>query len=463
MHASHTVQQSVPELCNIGVSLGAADHITARKDNGIYMYVRRVPKDVQRLHGTSVVRISLSTRDPEEALAKAEILDDSHEALWGALLLGRDAKSSWKKHEAMVSIARSLGFTLRSAKGIVVNETIANALARIDVAEAHIGQEEIVVAVLDGPTGFDPKASEVWQDYYEQKRLDLDGKSKNQLRHHKGQREYAMNTVISVLGDKHLSAYTRADALRYRQHWFDRVVAKEVTKETANRVLSAWRGMLTVIDEAHTVAFGPVWDKLRVKTKNAKGKRIRPPYPLDFVQNEILKPGRMDGLNFEARMIVYVMVETGARPSEICNLRPGDIRLNHRIPHIAIEERDDREQKTEQSIRTIPLVGCALWAARQVPQGFPTYHDKGDSLSATVNKFMLENALRPTKLHVLYSLRHTFQDKLTASGVGDRLQTDIFGHEFDRPKYGEGASLDQKLELLESMKFAWDMATPAHP
>ena len=54
----------------------------------------------------------------------------------------------------------------------------------------------------------------------------------------------------------------------------------------------------------------------------------RPPFPTSFIQNELLRTGALDRLNLEARCIVYVMVETGLRPSEICGLSSNDIVLD---------------------------------------------------------------------------------------------------------------------------------------
>jgi hypothetical protein len=49
------------------------------------------------------------------------------------------------------------------------------------------------------------------------------------------------------------------------------------------------------------------------------------------------------------------------------------------------------------------------------PQGFPRSVDKGASFSGYVNGFLLENGLRPTRKHSVYSLRHTFKDRLIAA------------------------------------------------
>jgi hypothetical protein len=93
--------------------------------------------------------------------------------------------------------------------------------------------------------------------------------------------------------------------------------------------------------------------------------------------------------NEEARRVIYVMVETGLRPSEIVNLTPKTIHLNHQVPHVEVEP-EGRVLKTETSRRHIPLVGVSLAAMRLQPKGFPRYFDKGSTLSANVNKY-LEN------------------------------------------------------------------------
>jgi len=69
--------------------------------------------------------------------------------------------------------------------------------------------------------------------------------------------------------------------------------------------------------------------------------------------------------------MTYVLIETGARLSEICGLRPEDIRLNHKVPHIHIRPEQKRELKTETSARDIPLVGVARIAMMAALDGFP--------------------------------------------------------------------------------------------
>ncbi|MEL7525047.1 MAG: tyrosine-type recombinase/integrase [Pseudomonadota bacterium] len=162
--------------------------------------------------------------------------------------------------------------------------------------------------------------------------------------------------------------------------------------------------------------------------------------------------GTLDELNPQARAILWVVAELGLRPSEAANLRASKIFLETNIPFIRIKG-DDRELKTFDSERDIPLIGLAALAVRQHPDGFPAYRDNEDMLLNTVNKYLKCRGLRPTAEDAFHSLQHTFVDRLTAVDPPDKIIASLMGHAFDRPKYGEGPSLDQKLRWLMKISF----------
>jgi len=118
------------------------------------------------------------------------------------------------------------------------------------------------------------------------------------------------------------------------------------------------------------------------------------------------------------------------------------------VPYISIKDRPGRPLKTAHSERDIPLVGFALQAMLQLPGGFPLYRDAPDNLSTCVNKFLRENNLLPSENHSMYSLRHSFQDRLTSANVPERIQCELMGHKFSRPKYGLGGTLVEKKKYL---------------
>jgi integrase len=143
------------------------------------------------------------------------------------------------------------------------------------------------------------------------------------------------------------------------------------------------------------------------------------------------------------------MVNTGYRPSEGAMLTSAQIRLDTNIPYIKIEA-VGRTLKTDSSERVIPLVGISLEAFRQFPNGFPRYADN-PGLSDTINKFLRENKLLETPGHSLYSLRHSFEDRMLAAGVDERIRMDLLGHQIKRERYGAGADLEHLQRVVKSV------------
>lgn len=145
---------------------------------------------------------------------------------------------------------------------------------------------------------------------------------------------------------------------------------------------------------------------------------------------------------------MQMLINTGARPSEIASLKPGTIRLDCDVPHISIEP-IDRQVKTLTSERKVLLVGVSLEAAKSKPDGFPRYWDS-PTLSATVNKYMRSQGLMETKAHVLYSLRHSFEDRLLAAGIDERVRRDLMGHSLgERQRYRGGLPMADVQALLQ--------------
>ena len=151
-------------------------------------------------------------------------------------------------------------------------------------------------------------------------------------------------------------------------------------------------------------------------------------------------------------MLLYAMSDTGARESELIGLRGEDIFLDGDIPYIWIQPYKNHELKTLQSKRQIPLVGASLFAFRQLPHGFLHYTNP-DTASSTVNKFLRENDLKPSSRHSLYSLRHTFKDRLRDTEAPEEIIDELMGHKKKGPKYGRGHLLEKKYKWMQEIAF----------
>jgi hypothetical protein len=55
--------------------------------------------------------------------------------------------------------------------------------------------------------------------------------------------------------------------------------------------------------------------------------------------------------------------------------------------------------------------------------------------------------------HTVYSLRHSFKDRLIAAEAQDSLIDSLIGHDTYKPKYGKGPSLELKLKYLQRIAF----------
>ena len=177
----------------------------------------------------------------------------------------------------------------------------------------------------------------------------------------------------------------------------------------------------------------------------------RLPFSDKWIKEKILAKSALDGLNDEARCIVLLMVNTGARPSELAGLRSEDIRLAANIPYIAIRPYKGHLLKNAIANRDVPVTGVSLEALRQFPDGFPRYVGSSASLSGIVNKYFRDNGLKETPDHTLYGLRHSFEDRMLAQPTMDeRIRRDLMGHSLGRQRYGKGATLEHADQLLQA-------------
>jgi integrase len=253
------------------------------------------------------------------------------------------------------------------------------------------------------------------------------------------------NRFQSIVGDKPVNELTTDDAVDYCEWWRERVMANETDPKTANKDIGQLSRMLKDLNIRRRLGLADIFKGLRIKGETA---RPRVPFATDFIQNQLFANGALDGLNEDARLVLFVIADTGLRPSEVVNLQTSAIALADTIPHVKILP-DGRRLKIADSQREIPLVGAALAAMRKRPNGFPRYRDKSSSLSATVNKYLADNNLRPTKDHTVYSLRHSFKDRLIAVEAPDSLIDALMGQKTYKPKYGKGPALDLKLKYIQ--------------
>lgn len=433
-----------------------ADRFLQQK-RGIWYYHRKVPKALRDVDGRApLVRISLETRSIGEARPRRDAYEAADNQLWGAMLAGDDQVRARKIYEATVRRAEAMGFDYRPAAELA-ELPIGDLVERTRAIAAAGRTVEQQAALLGGETPPPLVLTAVYDLYVDEiATAELRTKSLQQRRKWINVKKRSVERFVEVVGDIEMNRISREHALKFWRYWQQRIAPKEGrathTPSSGNRELGSLR---TIYAEY----FAHIGQMDRVNpfaglsfAEKAKQKKLRPPFPTDWIRTKILQPGALDRLNDEARAIVLATIEVGARPSETCNLTSEQIRINAQVPHLAFEERDDpddpRELKSAASIRVVPLVGVALEVFKRFPDGFPRYREKEESLSQLVNKYLRNNGLAPTPRHTLYGLRHSMEDRMKEAGIGDDLRRILLGHRIDREEYGIGGSLEWRQKEL---------------
>ena len=411
------------------------------KRGNTYHLVRRVPKRYASVERRGTIWISLHTDSESEAKSKAPMAWKLMQHAWEARLAG-EVDDAERRYEAARNLAAMRGFRYLPIEKVAALPR-QDRLERMEAVMRNGEPDRIeAAAVLGGalpPAITVERALEMFWTLAKDRTV---GKSEDQIRRWKNPRIKAVKNFVDVVGDKPIDQITPDDVLEFRQWWLDKIDAEGLTPNSANKDFTHLADTLKTVNRMKRL--GLVLPFTDVALKEGE-KRARPPFSVEWIKTRLLAPGALDGLNTEARSILLGMINTGYRPSEAAGLLPEHIRLDGPIPYISIEP-VGRQLKNATSKRVIPLAGVSLEAFRQCPKGFPRYRKTGPTV--TINKFLRENGLLETPDHSLYGLRHSFEDRMIAARVDERIRRDLFGHAYNRERYGKGADLKHLHEVI---------------
>ena len=260
----------------------------------------------------------------------------------------------------------------------------------------------------------------------------------------------ALDTFISLAGDRDVSEYTRQDAKLFVHH----LELKGNKTATIRRRINS---LSAIINYAYS--------ELDLDKRN--------PFMRLFIQNEgadVFKRGTFanDQLKWgydnalssgsTVKLLMPLLGETGCRLAEIVGLRLEDIDLDNELLHI--RPNSARRLKNKTSERVLPLVGYAKLAIDQVqiqaddewlfPQYIKSGHCYATHASNAVNKWLKKDFGGLTA----HSLRHTFRDRLRAVECPMDMIDQIGGWKSITSignSYGRGFTMDQYRQYLDKI------------
>jgi integrase len=420
-------------------------------------YVRRVPKAVRHIDNRTLIYRSLDTDSRKVARQRRDICADEDNQRWNEIMPNRfpstpkDANYRDASHRA-----RSKGFNYQPMENLVSQNTVTDLLHRLIALEPlkdspQKKEERDADALLGSVKTPSVTITEAMDLYLSEIVADeLSSKSPEQITNFSKIKRRAVANFVNLNGDIDMRDITREHAHAVRKFWHERIHPKDGSKPMSGSSGNKDLGSLRKLYRRYFEHIGEEERENPFRNMRFKDKILTKvmPFKDDWVRSHILAPDVFEGLNRQGALLCMALIETGCRPSELANIRPENIRLNAEVPHIRIRPTKDRELKSGASVRDIPLVGVALEAMRQAPNGFPHYRDRSYLLSASLTKAFKARGLLPSKQHRIYSFRHSFESRMLEAGLDFGLRCTLMGHRNPRPEYGDGGSLAYRRDEL---------------
>ena len=440
----------------------------------IWHYVRRVPKAVRHVEERTLIYRSLETDSRRVARQRRDVCANADDQRWSEVAPSRFRSMQPEAiYRDAGQHAQSLGFNYEPMESLVAYDNVTDLLRRLHtlapLKEAPQPKEERDADALLGSVQTPSATITQAMDLYLSEIVadELASKSPEQVKNFSKIKRRAVANFVNLNGDIDMRNITREHAHAVRKFWHDRIHPKDGSKPMSGSSGNKDLGSLRKLYRRYFEHIGEEERENPFRNMRFKDKIITKvlPFKDDWVRSRILAPDVLNGLNREGALLCMALIETGCRPSELANIMPENIRLDAEVPHIRIRPTEDRELKSSASVRDIPLVGVALEAMRQAPDGFPHYRDRSYLLSASLTKAFKARELFPTKQHRIYSFRHSFENRMLETGLDFGLRCTLMGHRNPRPEYGDGGSLAYRrdellkiihpisLELLKSYPF----------
>lgn len=287
---------------------------TFTKD-GIFYFSRRIPKELKHHYSSPRIAYSLRTKSPKVAEARARKAAEQLNEYW-YLLRSRDA--DLPGHHM-----------LRMGQAGVGSST---------APQPAVNSSSVLLSEAVG--------------------IYLQQKGKNRPATFKRAAERSCGYVIDACGDKHLEAYTKADANVFR----DALIARGLAGSSMTRVFGTVRAVTNFAASEQGITLNNPFTC--VYYDRDAGVSDRAPFSIENLKAVQSKFREHDD---DLRWLLALVSDTGMRLAEAAGMTRGDfMQAADGSLFARVRPHRWRRLKTKGSERNVPLEGEALWAARDM-------------------------------------------------------------------------------------------------
>lgn len=260
----------------------------------------------------------------------------------------------------------------------------------------------------------------------------------------------ALDTFISLVGDRKVSEYGREDARLFVRH----LIQKGNKTATIRRRITSLSAILNYAFSEFDLDKRNPFTRLMIPGEG-EDRHKRGTFTNDQLWNgyeEALASGST------VKLLMPLLGETGCRLAEIVGLRVEEIDLKQDLIHI--RPNIVRRLKTRNSTRTLPIVGYARSALHQAVESsdgewlFPRYIKDGTCKATHSSNALSKWLKRRYEGLTAHSLRHTMRDRLRAIECPMELIDQIGGWRTVGGvgvRYGRGYSIEQVRSWMEKV------------
>jgi len=474
---------------NYGLLTITVDHL--HSFSGVWYYYRRT-KDLEPILQKKFEKKSLRTKDKAEALKRVKVLHKETEAKWAALRksigVTTDTRDTVEEAEAFL---RAYGLTPGNASEPVGNGVLSSGEYLQIILEEIYGSSALDAAMYAGYD--DPISDEERQDLSEAatkkllkpihfnalkllhskeptpiflsaaKDLYVQHKGKGKKPDFKKQLDVAIAHFISLFGDLRLADIKRHHANSYR----DDLMSKGNKTATVRKRLSAISRIIRYAIKHYSLAkeIENYFSEMDIPNEgaDAETRALFTDEELKSLANAC-RSQEPNTDKAERYRILAMLMDTGARLSEILGLLSSDVILDVEVPHLLIhEEVEGRTLKTKASTRLVPLVGIALWAAQEQRKVhpkerwfFPIYASdengiRSNSADVTLNNYTRNSTGADLTCHCL---RHTMADRIREITTEEAVLLAIggWGRKTVSRSYGKGFMVGKLAPIMRQLR-----------
>ncbi|TYP79924.1 phage integrase family protein [Maritimibacter alkaliphilus HTCC2654] len=438
-----------------------------QKKGNVWYFRRRVPSDVRALYPKRKAELffSLGTSNDVEAARLAHSFALQQDAMWrahreGRLPVGPEAVAAGRAMLEAYGLKPGQADEYRRVG--IEPEDFLNRLSLLS------GGEEGQIDYEDLPPGaafaadlfFGNKKNVPFLSEAVQLHQEVCG----ELAGSKGSvsRWRAVNRFVEFAGDRPISGYTREQA----RDFLKLLLSRGVKTTTAKRYLNYISPVFATCIRENELDIKNVFESLRVPGLGQDAKKVE---VLDQRELRTLYAFCVEK-DDDIRWLIALLADTGMRLAEGCGLKPEDINLSSPVPFVDVMVHEGRRLKTAASVRAVPLVGSALWAAKRIHSTsqfgeyvFERYIGKDDQ---TVRAKSASNTLRQNYQSIglvgknNQSLRHSMRDRLRNRNAPEELIDRIGGWSLKSvgQRYGHGHSLEVRRDWMQKIvdQSFWD-------